>query len=449
MACSLSFLPNKLPNSLPNKRDYLMQYVINRNGRYYYNRRVPSEFREFDTRKFVTIALKTDSPKDAAKQAAFQNDLVEKYWNGLACSGQTHALTAYDKVIARAKTLGFNYIPIDELAAGPLEEIYNRLLHVKQSQFNKHHVDAAMGTVPAPAMTLDNALLRYFDYTKDKIISKSPNQIRKWEYPRKRAVRNFIRCNGNKDITKITREDTLRFRDWWLKRIEKEELNPATANKNIIHVKAIMQVVSDNLNLNLDIRHLFQKLVLENEENQRPPFSTEHIVSVLLNPAKRHGLNEEAWWALNAFAETGAGPSELVGLKPEDIVLNHDIPHIRIVPRAKKKLKTKFRERSIPLVGYALDAFKACPNGFPRYKDKPDTLSNDLSRHLKDNKLLPSDKHTTYSLRHSFQDRLVVVNAPDRVQADLMGHKFSRTAYGEGSTLEKKMEWIEKIKLGE
>lgn len=35
--------------------------------------------------------------------------------------------------------------------------------------------------------------------------------------------------------------------------------------------------------------------------------------------------------------------------------------------------------------------------------------------------------------------------APDRVQADLMGHKFQRPAYGDGASLEQKRDRIMKI----
>lgn len=79
--------------------------------------------------------------------------------------------------------------------------------------------------------------------------------------------------------------------------------------------------------------------------------------------------------------------------------------------------------------------------------DKPDSLSGALSKYLKSNGLIPSDKHTVYSLRHSFQDRLLAANAPDRVQADLMGHKFHRPYYGEGSSLKQKLEWLQKVQL--
>ncbi len=81
------------------------------------------------------------------------------------------------------------------------------------------------------------------------------------------------------------------------------------------------------------------------------------------------------------------------------------------------------------------------------YLDKPDELSAILGDHLRENNLFPSEKHTLYSLRHSFQDRLTEVDAPDRVQAELMGHKFNRQKYGKGPTIEKKMEWMKKVQL--
>jgi len=110
-------------------------------------------------------------------------------------------------------------------------------------------------------------------------------------------------------------------------------------------------------------------------------------------------------------------------------------------------LKTRYRKRIIPLVGFALEAFKACPNGFDEYRDRPDQLSAVLGKYLRDNDLFPSENHTVYSLRHSFQDRLLAANAPDRVQADLMGHKYNREPYGKGSSLEQKLEFMQKIQI--
>ena len=121
------------------------------------------------------------------------------------------------------------------------------------------------------------------------------------------------------------------------------------------------------------------------------------------------------------------------------------MPHISITERKEKQLKTPHSERDIPLVGYALEAFRNIPDGFPTYREKPDNLTNELNRFLREHGLFPSEKHSLYSFRHSFQDRILAVDAPDRVQAELMGHKFNRPKYGSGPTLEHKLEWMNKI----
>ena len=129
-------------------------------------------------------------------------------------------------------------------------------------------------------------------------------------------------------------------------------------------------------------------LLEEDDSTTRLPFETVYILNVLLNPEKLAGLNEQAKWALHAFAETGAGFSELVGLLPEDIVLDADIPHINIRRRQFHGLKTRFRPRKIPL-GFAMDAFKACPNGFDEYFERPDSLSTTVGKYLSENEMLP------------------------------------------------------------
>ena len=88
-------------------------------------------------------------------------------------------------------------------------------------------------------------------------------------------------------------------------------------------------------------------------------FTTAFLLDTLLNADNLRTLNDQAKWALYAFAETGAGLSELTGLWPEHIHLDAEIPHIVITTGKMKSLKMKCRKREIPLVGFALDAFKA------------------------------------------------------------------------------------------
>ena len=90
-------------------------------------------------------------------------------------------------------------------------------------------------------------------------------------------------------------------------------------------------------------------------------------------------------------------------------------------------------------------AFKNTPKGFTRYAGKPDNLSSAINKWFRGNHILPSPYHSLYSLRHCFQDRLIAVEAPDRVQAELMGHKFHRPKYGAGASLEQKHKWLSYI----
>ncbi|MGB3463782.1 MAG: hypothetical protein WBA74_00855 [Cyclobacteriaceae bacterium] len=101
------------------------------------------------------------------------------------------------------------------------------------------------------------------------------------------------------------------------------------------------------------------------------------------------------------------------------------------------------------MVGYALKGIKHLPQGFERYRDKSDSFSAMINKYLNENNLIPSKQHTVYSLRHSFQNRLLAVDAPDRVQAELMGHKFNRPIYGDGASLEQKQAWLQRILLQE
>lgn len=425
-----------------------MIYLIQRAGKFYFNRRVPEAFRRHDSRNVIRVALRTADRKTALRLAMAHNDRLEAYWSTLVQYGQQHNEDQYKAIVDRARLLGFSYYTNPALAELPIQQIVERLLHVGKENFNEKHTEAVLGKLNSPVIMLDQALGRYFDIAKDLVINKSANQIRKWQNPRKKAMENFIKCIGNKPIHELTRDDALKFRDWWIERIKNENLVTASANKDIIHTKTIISSVAENLNIELDSQQIFKKLILKGDDNQRRmPFTSEFICNTLLNAHNLKGLNEQAKWVLHAFAETGAGLNELTGLLPEDIILDAEIPHIHIRPRKGRSLKTKFRTRKIPLVGYALDAFNACPNGFTQYHDRPDSLSGLISKYLSEHDLLPSDQHTVYSLRHSFQDRLLAVNTPDRIQADLMGHKFGRPVYGDVATLAHKLEWMRRIQL--
>lgn len=402
-----------------------MTYILNIDGFYYFHRRVPVFLKSFDPRRSIRYALHTDSRKEAEKLAIVHNETLEDYWRYLVREKRQYCDESFKAATLQSRLAGF----------------------VGQGEGSQ--LPGISGLAVKTSPTIQEGLTRYWRFAKDKTLNKSPNQMRKWKNPRKLAVSNLVQIIGDKAMHEVSRDDMIKFRDWWIDRIQEEDgYAPNSANKNFFALKNIFETVSDNLGLGLKTDFLFQKLKLEEDwETKRRSFETDYIRNILLNPENLAGLNDQARAALYAIAETGAGPAEQVGLEPQNIHLDADIPYIEIVPGKNKALKTRYRKRTIPLVGFALDAFRAFPRGFDQYRDRPDQLSTTLGKFLRDNKLLPSENHTTYSLRHSFQDRLLSAKALDRVQADLMGHKFNRQPYGKGATLEDKLEVMQKIQL--
>jgi len=425
-----------------------MQYVIKRNDRYYYNRRVPKSIAHLVDKSLFRIALKTDSKKVARHRSAKLNADIERYWESLAKSGNAHTEDHFDRAVNLAGLLGFSYVPIDKLAEKRLPEIFERIEAAKSYKNNPDTLDALFGTAEKPQLTLSKALEVFWSISKNKIINKSDKQIRKWRNPRKKAVSNLIDQIGDLPIEEISRDHLIQFRDWWIDRIETEGLRPSTANKDLIHLKSILQSVADHYVLESDFDRLFRRLTLQESKTQsRKPFDETFIKNSLLPSVLSGGLNTQAKNLVLALINTGARPSELTGLDKKDINVNSDIPHIVIRPNQHRQLKTRYSERTLPLVGCSLEAFQECRDGFPRYRNKTDTFSNLANQFFRDNKLFPTEMHSLYSLRHGFQDRLTRSNVNDRIQAELMGHKFNRPLYGDGPTLKQKYKCLRNISI--
>lgn len=325
----------------------------------------------------------------------------------------------------------------------PLLALVERVLALKDA--TPIQTEALLGGRAEPELTLTEALGMFWELSKDKVVNKSDHQVRKWKNPRRKAVGNFVALVGDKPLKTLTRSDMIAFRDWWLERIRNEHKSADSANKNLLHLRSVLETVSDHHQLGLDIEHLFKKILLRvRYRKTRLPLAAGQITAIL-NSDRLNNMHQEAKWFLHMIAETGARPAELVGLLPEDIRLDDPIPHIRIRSHDSYELKTDHSERVIPLVGYALDAFRMMPQGFQHYRNKSDILTTAVNKFLRSNKLVPDKYYTCYSFRHSFQDRILRVNAPDKVQAELMGHKFDRPMYGDGASLEQKLEWMGRV----
>jgi len=425
-----------------------MLYVITRNKKKHFKRRIPKAYRANypESVEFVQISLNTDSEKIAQQRATELNRLLEQQWQQ-NCGQTVQGRIDIADLALISQSHGFNYKSAAEISESDLREIVNRLAQIDTQAQSSEQSAALLGHKASPALPISMALEQYMTFEQPNLRHKSDNQLRKWRNPRMLAVKNFVSICGDKGVLEITREDILQFRSWWQTRLEEENLGANAANKNLSHLKSILTYAEDNHYPEIKTNELFKRIRFRETKNSRPPFSTSFIRNTLLEIPKLKGLSPELQWFLFAMADTGARVSELVGLNPRngDIRLDTTIPYISIRPENDKQLKTPQSEREIPLVGASLKAFQNLPNGFETYYRKPDLLSSSLNKFLREHDLLPTSGHSVYSLRHSFEDRLTAVEPPDKVQAALMGHKYNRPRYGDGPSLEQKKKWLDKI----
>lgn len=408
-------------------------------------RRVPRRYRSVEARDHVWVSLKTDSEAEARRKLsqAWEGFLAawEARLNGDTTDAEAKYLAARDLCQAR----GFRFIAPDRVAKLPIEEVVARVEATRRSGgFDRKEAGAVLGLAARPEITVSRALEIYWGIAEDRTAGKSDDQKRRWENPRKKAVRNFIEVVGDMPIAEISADDMLNFRDWWWERIRDEGLTANSANKDLTHLSVVLKTVNRMKRLGL-VLPLDGLSFSDSDRNTRLAFSEKWIAEKIVQSGKLMGLNAEARGILLGMVNTGYRPSEGAMLGPHQIRLDTDVPHISIEPNGRT-LKNPQSRRVIPLAGVSLEAFRENPQGFPRYADSAG-LSNTINKFLRENGMLESGQHTLYGLRHSFEDRLLDRDVDERIRRDLMGHKLTRQRYGKGASLEKMHGIIQSIAL--
>jgi hypothetical protein len=97
------------------------------------------------------------------------------------------------------------------------------------------------------------------------------------------------------------------------------------------------------------------------------------------------------------------------------------------------------------------------PKVVPRYivnnpdqncdRDNGDAFSAAVNKFVEDHGLRESERHTLYSLRHGFNDRLRESEAPDELKDEWMGYDTKKPRYGDEHGLRLKLKYIERIAL--
>jgi len=157
------------------------------------------------------------------------------------------------------------------------------------------------------------------------------------------------------------------------------------------------------------------------------------------------------------ISDTGMRLSEAVGLVWDDVVLDHQYPHINLKPHPWRGLKTIGSKRQIPLVGASLKAIEfmhqpeqTTPFLFNKYANENGCNGNSASAAL--NKWLKPRVPTgcvMHSFRHSIRDRLRHTGAESEM-IDQFGGWSNKTvgqSYGDGYNLGSLYRVIKKIRF--
>lgn len=454
-----------------------MRYVVDksflhkRGGVWWYNRRIPKQYAHLDTRERIRMSLNTSSEDEAF---ALRDSLVEAdslYWFALSVAEDTGgpkgsqqveaAHARYSSAKIRALAAGFQYRPLSVLVdKEPLDEVLHRLIEVRDraGQNDKpkpKDAEALLGGAIEPKVRVSEALQIYFDeIALNEQIYKSDHQVYSWRKVKKASIAYFIEQVGDLEIEEITREQALKYKNWWASKMNPTDqrvkaITASTANRHIGNIRALY-------------REYFKHIGREQQQNpfrninftvrikkEVPAFEDNWVRSNILKPGALTGIRAELQLIVYMIIETGCRPSEIINLQPEDISLNCPVPFISIRSRshgkAKREIKTVSSEREIPLVGVSLEAARRAGAVFPHYQDRNELFSANVMKAFRTRSLFPTEDHKVYSFRHSFEKRMQEANIDYGLRCLLMGHKTDRPAYGDGGSLSYRRDELLKI----
>ena len=277
------------------------------------------------------------------------------------------------------------------------------------------------------------------EYLELKQIAAKPIQL---------AVQALVEVSGDKDISAYTRDDSKAFQ----RLLEDRGNSSGTVRRRTNSICALLNYGFSELEI--EKRNPFSRMIIKNEGLDRKKRGT--FTQEQLQDGYTEALNSRSAVRLlmPLLGETGCRLGEIVGLRVEDLDLKQAVIHIR--PNSMRRLKTAGSERSLPLVGYGLEAMRMALRQsddewlFPRYIHddgcRATHASNALNKWLKDR----FGGLTAHSLRHTMRDRLRAVEAPLEL-IDQVGGWSSiggvGAKYGHGYQLGQVRAWLEKVSV--
>ena len=242
------------------------------------------------------------------------------------------------------------------------------------------------------------------------------------------GFREFLNLHGDVPIDEISRDQVMAF----VAQCRANGLAEPTIKRRLGSMGAVLnRYFADH---DISRRNPLSRVPLKHAgptKADREPLTDEQVrqLDAFLSSADGHKpRNRALLWLVRSST---LGPSEAGGLLPQDIVLDHEVPHIIVRANEIRTLKAKSRHRLFPLVGGALD----WAEHLPAKTFNPNSTSAQLNKMLRTAIPNLGPKQSAYSLRHWMRDRLYKVGASHDEARYLMGHSAgsSHDRYGSSS----------------
>ncbi|NKK75839.1 tyrosine-type recombinase/integrase [Rhizobium leguminosarum bv. viciae] len=297
--------------------------------------------------------------------------------------------------------------------------------------------------VKAPLPTIDDAVRVYI---QEKHLL-DPSEKKVLLHVRLIASEFKTALNGKPPaLPDLRREHARAVRDFML---TEKDRKPESVERYLNTVRAIINMAIKEFDL--ECGNPFMDLEVKKDpaatkKSKRDPLPA----GVLRKVTDRiHGhAGEEVQIIWDMLAGTGCRPSEVTGLRVEDVRLDTPLPHIRIEWHDHRRVKDEITQRWVPLVGKALDAAKAALELTKTAKRHKESAAHMLfptygrgggagvvsaaimSKHMR--LITTNPKHVLYSLRHNAKDSLRLAGVTGEVQNMILGHTNGGVGEGYG-----------------
>ena len=445
-----------------------IKHLFQKGGRLYYSRRIPADLKAHYSKSIIRTNLKTSDIGKAAKlvaQFAARDDVL---WTALRSGLDPNLTTAENGAAAEALLASWG------LSRGAvwglyyddpkIEGIRNYMAaqhgqNYIYGQFDVQRPDEIQSPIEHEAIRLLNetpATRRYFlsDALERYLAEHKRGQDPRFARDARRAIDIVTSTIGDLPLADYTRDHARAIRD-----VLSIGHSTATIRRRLGSISAIFNL--GRREFDIQCQNPFEKLAIAQEGldvTKRLPFTQDELQKI---SAACLSVDDDIRWIVAIQLATGARLAEIVGLRREDVLLDHEVHHIWICPHLPlgRSLKTPGSERLVPLLGIGLwGAERAMATAgssgwlFPRYAAdnniRATHASNTINKWLRETLSIP---RTTHSARHSMKDLLRNSGVSEEMAKALLGHGTRSVAdsYGQGFTLQRLKEALAKATKAE